>query len=352
MMGYFKQMEMRTLKEIITYVYSCGNCWNYYGGCSYEDIFCKEGCKQFVEQFFSRSGKSNLLRFLLQEELSTERWQHIVYVFLLGIYVYGKTEFEGLIDDEIDRLDKRIKSISKIKFEFIWFLVCLTHDLFHSSEEDLSKESFLDFKNYKLRALHGVPRLFQNIPIRYYFYRRLYGKNDHGIYAGLTMFKTLCDIRRQQERSQVYTQSDDIVLCWDKPLEKVYNYVAWIVTCHNIWFRYTDKKEDVVDCLLYKLFGLDELILNDSGREYKKECRDHPIFYLFCILDTIEVIKIACTIDELDKIWLGISDDRKDIIIDVSESQNKMQLSKNIRSLNDWIADVVDIDNYTFRIKL
>ncbi len=155
------------------------------------------------------------------------------------------------------------------------------------------------------------------------------------------MFQKLCEIRKDPNAMSN--------LCWDKSLEKVYNYAAWIVACHNIWFIDQSDKTKAIDCILYELLGLDDLILTDKGYNYKMKCRQCPIFYLFCIIDTIEAIKVAFQVDELSKISIAVSG--YEIEIDVSCAMDKERLAANIKSLNTWIANVEITDNH-FKIKL
>lgn len=343
---------MTTIKEILQGTFLHKKWWNYYGDFFPQDIFSSDsnGCKDFVKKFFNKSGKAELFCCAksLGHPLSTERWEHIVYVFLLGIYVYRTSSYKKTIDEEIDKLKKRLNGKSDIEFAFIWFLICLSHDLFCSSENDLQRLPFLDTEKYKLRGIYSVPKLFRKLPIRYYFYRRLQGKNDHGVYAGLKMYRKLCNIRKEQKKYK-NSCSPDSPLNWDKSLEKVYNYAAWIVTCHNMWFMHDDEKDEASDCTLYKSFGLDELILSDNGEKYKKECRKYPIFRLFCIIDTIEVIKKVGS-EELENIGMDVTENT--ITIDVSKSKEKEKLKDKIMSLNSWIVDVQGKEDYTFKINL
>ena len=345
---------MKTIKNILLTTFQNKEWWNYYGGIFDCDIFTSKDCKSFIEEFFEKSGKTNLLRYLESQatSLESERWQHIVYTFLLGIYIYKKSSYRTSIDNEIRKLFKKGLE-SEIKFEFVWFLICLFHDLSYNVENNLSNDIFLDFKKYKLRTVSGVPSLFKGLPIRYYYYRRMQGKNDHGVFAGLTMFKQLYEIRKKQKDNYDKCHTDkEKILCWEKPLEKIYNYAAWVVACHNMWFKHSNETSEALECTLYRLFGLDNLILNDDGRMYKHECRKYPIFFLFCIIDTIEVIKVTCGIEELGKISLEILEDGDAILIDISEARDQKRLMANIKSLDKWITDVTVESNYRLKIKL
>lgn len=82
--------NMKNLKEILSETYNHKMWWGYYD-CEKEfDIFSPDGCKGFVGSFFEKSGKANLFHFLPENDLNSERWQHIVYVFLLGIYLLAE----------------------------------------------------------------------------------------------------------------------------------------------------------------------------------------------------------------------------------------------------------------------
>lgn len=342
-------MNMKNLKEILSETYNHKTWWSYYGCKKVFDIFSPYGCKSFVENFFEKSGKANLFHFLQEKSLCSERWEHIVYVFLLGIYLYKKSSYQETVEAEIKALNG--KSNTDIKFEFVWFLICLCHDLYHSSEDDLSEDYF---DSCKLKKVCGVPSLFNKLPLRYYFYRRLQGKNDHGVVTGFKMYNELCRIRKEQE-SYVTESQNGIMLSWNKNLEKIYNYTAWIVACHNMWFKHSYVPTDVLSCTLYRLFGLDDLIFNSEYdiAQYKQKCKKNAIFRLFCIIDTIEVIKVVCKTEELEKIKMDVLNDG--IIIDVSESEDKEKLKDNIESLDKWIVDIESMKTmglYSFKIKL
>ncbi len=342
-------MNMKNLKEILSETYNHKAWWNYYSGENGFDIFSSDGCKDFVKSFFLKSGKADLFRFLPKRDLCSERWQHIVYVFLLGIYIYQKSSYHGAIEDEIKVLND--KSKTDVKFEFVWFLICLCHDLYHSSEDDLS-EDFFD--SCKFKKACGVPNLFDKLPLRYYFYRRLQGKNDHGVVTGFKMYDELCKIRKQQE-SKMEESQNGTTLIWNKELNKIYKYTAWIVACHNMWFKHSYIPSDVSSCTLYRLLGLDGLIFNSKYdiAQYKQKCKKKAIFRLFCIIDTIEVIKVVCNTDDLEKVKMDVSNDG--ITIDVSESKDKEKLKNNIESLDEWIVDIESIKDrglYSFKIKL
>ena len=95
------------------------------------------------------------------------------------------------------------------------------------------------------------------------FFRDRWLGFDDGIYAGITMYKSLCDIRSEQEKNS--WKNDKI--CWEKELEHIYNIASWVVLCHNIWFV---QKNEKCNCELYEKFNLNSLVLEKDKHKIKR----------------------------------------------------------------------------------
>ncbi len=314
--------------------------WNYYSDEFIEklNIEKSDDCREFIRKFFAVSGKAGELNSIdVIKSLTDERCQHIVYVFLLGVGVYNKcVGVKSLIDEQIQQYVERYKCKSDVNFYFIWFLCCLFHDLGYQVENSDKPVGKLEFA--KGQNLIGVPRVFEKKTIKNYWnYRQKCHKmNDHGIYAGITMYKSLCDIRSEQEKNS--WKNDKI--CWEKELEHIYNIASWVVLCHNIWF--VQKKKKKCESEIYKKFNLNQLLLDEG--EYKIKICDHSLFFFFCLIDTIEPIKTVKNPSLLEQI--DISFGEKEIII---TSNLKCgcgdKYLKDVGDLNDWLIETHREDN-------
>ncbi|MBR3730898.1 MAG: hypothetical protein IKN08_08305 [Bacteroidales bacterium] len=317
--------------------------WNYYSDEFIEklNITTSDDCREFIRKFFAVSGKAGELNGIEEINLlSYERCQHIVYVFLLGAGIYDKVAgIKTRIDEQIQQYVEQFRCKSDVNFYFIWFLCCLFHDLGYVVEDaDTLIDERIAFAQGQ--KLIGVPKAFEKETIKNYWdYRQMcHNKNDHGIYAGITMYKSLCNIRSKQEEEHKLNRYGD--LCWEKELERIYNVASWIVMCHNIWFVQEKKKR--CESEIYKKFNLHQLLLNE--REYKIKMRNHSLFFFFCLIDTIEPIKRVKDYSLLEQI--DVSFGEKEIII---TSNLKCgcgdKYLKDVGDLNDWLIETHREDN-------
>lgn len=344
----------KDIRTIINLTYSDDLSWNYYS-CDREITRLRIDeageCKKFIRLYFKNAEKLELNTLLpvLNSSIFDYRAMHIVYVFLLGIYVYRNTDIiKKYVNQQIEkRFSHKQGFYSDVEFPFIWFLLCLIHDLGYKAEEDHSYSSFNDFmKKKKLEPLHqisGVPLLYK-IYRQYYDYRIKFQKNDHGITAGSIMFNDLCRIRDEQEKKikQYYSLGKKMNrLCWEKPLVKVYNFCAWIVLAHNIWFVRDSNEKDKNDYIQNNLFPL---ILNEG--EYKISLKKYPIFFLLCLIDSIEPIKVVKDFSLLDNIFLNIADNK--IIINTNlECGCNDKILNNAEGLSNWLTTAKRSGNYS-----
>lgn len=313
--------------------------WNYYSDEYIEKLNIEkpDDCREFIRKFFAVSGKAGELNNInVIKSLTDERCQHIVYVFLLGVSVYNKSVgVKSLIDEQIQQYVECYKCKSDVNFYFIWFLCCLFHDLGYqveNSDKPVGKLAFAKGQN-----LIGVPKVFDKKTIENYWdYRQKCHKmNDHGIYAGITMYKSLCDIRSEQEKNS--WKNDKI--CWEKELEHIYNIASWVVLCHNIWFV---QKNEKCNCELYEKFNLNSLVLEKDKHKIKID--RHPLLFFFCLIDTIEPIKTVKDSSLLEQIHISFGE--KEIVI---SSNLKCgcgdKYLKDVGDLNDWLTKTKREDN-------
>ena len=340
---------MDTFIQIIDNIGQKYKLWDYYDG-KY-DIRNSSG---FIKNFIKDAGKSEASLFEFIDEIKKKyscRLEHIVNTFLLGFYFYTNADIVNRnVDKHLNRY--RINGRS-IDFAFIWFLICLFHDLGYIKEADSEnfkhslKDEVESLKYLPLRRAAGVPKFYKKIYKNYLDYTatKLYHV-DHGIYGGLTLFKDLCEIRARKE-TEKRNQNDNIDLYWGKDLIKVYNYAAWIILAHNIWFATTPRDRDQ-----YEKHNLSELIVTSPGN-YKISCSKHPLLFLFCLVDTLEPQKKILCKDLLNSISWGVK--RNSLYIsfakDIKNCSKITAYKKSISELNNWLTPTSSCD-CIFKISL
>lgn len=335
-------------KEIIDKTFEDKNSWNYYSGETFDKnpMLGEEESKEFIKNFIKLSGKT---QNALNEEIEKigNRATHIVSTFFIGHYIYQNTEFKNLIDKQIDTLSKKWNIESEICFPFIWFLTCLFHDLGYAIEEyegvkynsleELKKE-----RETELKKIEGIPEFYDEVHTGYYEYRiKCHNKNDHGITAAYLMYDSLCKVRKIAKNNPDETQTN---LCWGEKLENVYNFCAWNILAHNIWFCSEDDKDKVEK---YKKYKLDELILSGKKR-YKIDLKKYPFFFFLCLVDTIEPYKRVQCYEELKKIEFSLLKNGK---INIISHTDKYDLKKNVESLNEWLTPTTTTTKATVTIQ-
>lgn len=343
----------KSFKQILKETITNKSKWNYYN----RDIAINnpfdsgEASKNFIMNFIKYSGKGNSRDLKKNiEGLPDFRAMHIVSTFFFGIYLYENSETISVnINKKLEKYQNRSKYSSDIKFSFIWFLACLFHDLGYKFEDSIKYTSFDDFfreeKLINLKQIIGLPKLYKTVHKDYFNYRAKsendkIGKNDHGICAAYLLYTDLCKIRSEEETSDNKTNS----LCWEKSLEDVYNFTAWIILAHNIW--YTSNK-DLNTVKKYEDGKLNDLILKNN--QYKISLTKCPFLFLFCLVDTIEPLKRVKDFSLLEKISIGIESDKIKIESNLPCSCHDTILNQ-ARDLNSWLTttnlngNIVEID--------
>lgn len=328
-------------KELIIDTYNNYRSWDYYSSGSIRclNIENPDECRIFIHQYFSISGKvgciddwTNLDSILTE---SPSRCQHIVYTFLLGMGIYNRQNLiKELIDTKIKYYSTKYGVKSHVTFAFVWFLCCLFHDLGYPMEN--SRNIDWDFRQKDLDKTEGVPGLYKNTLKRYLQYiKKEHHKTDHGIYAGVNMYKMLCDNRTNQEQQC----DNNSKLCWEKALENIYNIASWIIMCHNIWLVNNKKKRDVDIFIEYKLYKL----TYDDG-EYKINLKDSPLFFFFCLIDTIEPIKRVKETSLLEKTYISIEDNQITIHSDIKCGCGDRYM-QDIENVGNWLTKIRKEEN-------
>ena len=273
--------------------------------------------------------------------LDDARCTHIINTFLLGKFLYENcSDIRTCVNDVVKRY---VNNGFKKDFLFFWFLICLSHDLGYVEENKGKASATFSIDPNQLGELgdvDGVPMLYKEIYPHYYIYRKLeFGVADHGICAGLRMYKDLCNIRK--EHAQYNTNPK----FWREELVPIYNLASWIVLAHNIWFVSDAKR---LDCENYRKYALDKLILETqtgNGEQeivhYPVKLKEYPILFLFCLVDLIEPMK-------------KIGDEEFCDSIDFKINETTLTISADLKCkcMEDYVKSIAGASEWLCRIKL
>ena len=311
----------------------------------------EESCKYFISNYFEGAGK-NIPVSLLHKINHERRIQHIVTAFFLGISIYSNSSFlKHVIDSELSRYDYALKYYhSRKPFAYVWFLICLTHDLGYVYE---NKGKDLEFKTYddlikkygKLGRAEGVPELYASMIGPYFKYRAdgmgmgtCKAVNDHGIVGAFITYNEFCKIRAKK-RLEIEERKDGNL--WVKELDDVYKLVAWIVGCHNLFFADTSNYCDMFKYMWYHLFSLIK-----EPTEYKIRIFDYPLFFFLQLIDNIEMMKLReVRYDYLNDLYLEIDDALQSLKIRIVKRKDDLDQNKfaekyadRLYRLNTWLT--------------
>lgn len=236
-------------------------------------------------------------------------------------------------------------------FLFFWFLICLFHDLGYVEEnrgKDSAAFSISPNQMNELGDVDGVPELFKEVYPYYYIYRKLeFGVVDHGICAGLRMYRDLCNIRKEHARYNTNPRF------WREGLIPIYNLASWIVLAHNIWFVSDAKRSD---CENYRKYALAKLILEtktgngvQENVHYPFKLKEYPILFLFCLVDLIEPMKKIGKKDCCDSIEFKLSKNILAISSDLTCKCVKDYLD-NVANASKWLFPVILADTQCVEI--
>ena len=129
---------------------------------------------------------------------------------------------------------------------------------------------------------------------------------------------------------------------WKTELEDIFRLASSIVLCHNIFLP------DAKDYDTYRNYGLGKLKeLAENARKssiYPFKMEDYPIFFLFCLVDTLEPIKVVKNVDFLKHI---IWDFQDECLVVKSELKCgcHYKIMKNASSLSNWLCNTSITEN-------
>jgi len=314
--------------------------WQYYEhGPARPNINDADSCFDFIGNYFRHAQKYSQevedgLDYLLNHD--PQRLRHIVSTFFLGLALYhdDNLSFHQCVLEQL----RRFQVFSNIEreeldrqFAYIWFMITLFHDLGYLCEKD-----YMPFDEqlygHEIPFSNSVPRRYRDVITPYLNYRH---NKDYGICAGLMFDKVLCETRA----NRYYLGGSP--LNWDPGLDEVYHHVAWMIMSHNIWWkRDTYPMEELRE---YRVAGLSNLILHSKKLKsdvyswYPIRYGFHPIFFLFCLVDTIEPIK---RLNTLEGINLRTRNNRISISIDLKTDAYIGYLEKDVVGMKEWLLHV------------
>lgn len=341
---------MENLFEIYNQIYSDKSKWRYYSKMNINPFNSDFETKDFITRFIELSGKAqeNPLYDNI-DKLNNQRIRHIVSTFFLGTFLYYNVpKINDSINVVIERFKKQNPN-SKIEFSFIWFLICLFHDLGYSIENHRNYRDFEDFISgkvkYFLNERVGVPALYENVFKNYFNYRLNSDKDflrkpDHGICGGIILFNKLNDILLKKQKNK---KSQG--LSWNQKLINIYRYSSWVILSHNIFFIPKGHEDENV----YKANNLDELIL-DQNEPPKIKLTQHSFLHLFCLVDTLDPIKTFDSFENLNKVKFEIVENK--IILDVVDDKLRDKYFDKVSTLKQWLIPDIAMINNRLEIKI
>ena len=388
--------ESINLYEQIVNLYNCVSEWNYYDA-NFEKPFGINKARRFIEQYFEKGAKRGVVLPFI-DKIDPMRYVHTISVFFIGILIKRKLCPNLAIRSEVD---------TDYEFSYLWFLVCLFHDMGYAIENDwrykfVYKKDTDEYKNkYKrkmcfpklkrdiyedLGVLYGAPTKYRKNGI---FQRR--DKKDctnefdsiifnNGIkvcestYGRGTVFKYL-----------EYCKTTDEIRHYDHGIVGgLWLYDKLIKNYYKAYWKEKEKRTDVdfdnfyvdghlhffteqkmifaylADCIIahnmwsasldkidmYKKYGLDKLI----PPEFEKiTFEKNPILFILAVADTIDPIKLFLSETSMSvvNIWKGIdilfSKDYIEIKI-VDHRLSFKSLDDKLKGLDNWIG--IKINSY------
>lgn len=147
--------ESINLYDQIVNLYNHVSEWNYYNA-DFEKPFGINTARKFIEQYFEKGAKRGVVLPFI-DEIDSMRYVHIISVFFIGL----------LIKRELcPNLAIRSKVDTDYEFSYLWFLVCLFHDMGYAIENDWTykftyKKNTNQYRN-KYREKRDLPKWRQD----------------------------------------------------------------------------------------------------------------------------------------------------------------------------------------------
>ncbi|MBB3695979.1 hypothetical protein KMW28_12665 [Flammeovirga yaeyamensis] len=312
----------------------------------------------FIKDFFTSGGKLRVLDDLDIEDFKNNDYvKHTNSVYFLGILIFSQWKLNLSKDEFILRLNER-EGFDINRFQFMWFLSTLFHDLYYKYEEveeikrlkeqniftysDLERYFYINYTIEEDFNENPIPEILSDNISNYVIWKlEKRGKYDHGIIAGMKLFDEL-----KKNRIEVYqNRYENLGLNWESKLDIQYYYCAQIIKAHNIWFN-PGKDQNYAD------YGMEGLEINPNIK-----FQEYPFYYLFCLIDTIDPVKalkneIPNVNDILDSILIEISKDSLILKNDKLEETQFDNIKKKCFGLKEWLDIMVSATETTINISI
>ena len=315
-----------------------------FGGNSSEK--CYKECYEFIKRHFEEGKKGAVMDVFFRNDkenkelfLHSIRTTHTVSLYLLGLSMHE------IFEDELKNyLKKFIKNLKKwYDFRYTWFLTCLYHDTV--SCEEAAKHNLGDLKEgleytiYNHILTNGEnykPYFTQELINNYWKYRK---HRDHGIGAGYYFFNSLCNNFYEKTKGKLTALEEKTIdgLSWRREHLDHFAYIADAIICHNIW--YVDEEKRIEE---YKENNLNKLII--TSKEDRKRLKQNPLYFMLCLLDTIEPTK---RFEGLDIEYV-----LKNVFIEgmgekiIRIKWNKEFQKENKEKFNVWKTNIQDLEKW------
>ncbi len=339
---------MENLLSTYKCIYEKSTLWDYYEERHHKQFDINEiFSKAFIKKYFKDGCKESV--FNISKQFPKERISHTVSTFFLGIFIKSSFSSFDIKNFEPD-------------FRYLWFLICLFHDVGYEYESNkdkysIDKYTLTHFKrskkiicdNWLINSWHpqAIPIEFDLNTIQQYYEFCRKEKNfvNHGFIGGLLLFNKLLknfqDIKLKANKNERKIWFDKCLensfefgnLCWSEADKEFYQQASEVILAHNIWF--CAEKEDRK---LYEDYKLDNLII--IGHPEKRiSLEKSPLLFLLALADTIEPlkafpdIKSECLLEKIKiiKIEKGFQIEILDDCLDNDK------WFKNICEMQEWL---------------
>jgi len=393
--------EIMTLYDEMHQLYKQNeNDWNYYERAMinpFEDSFL---VKDFIKEYFNYGGKSMVVEELINE-MEPMRHSHTVSTFFLGQLLKQK------ICPNLEILS--LQNDNNFKFSYLWFIVCLFHDMGYIQENDwmykykYRNDSKEYLRQYSKLIKNKFPRRFeyedlgiifcspikfrgalrnrehfrneqgiifsngisiqkarytQNTILNYLEYCKMNEKikhYDHGIVGGLWLYDSLIKNYYKHYFTEMKNNNallfDSFVnsenLHFSTEQWKIFAYLADCIISHNMWPATNQTN------YLYNICGLEQLTMeNYTCISFQED----PILYLLALSDTLEPIKTYSGLGLTDiEIWKGISVqiNSDKIVMKIDNPRMPFErLNRKVEGIEHWIDCRVEIDKSIKELKI
>ena len=204
-------------------------------------------------------------------------------------------------------------------------LICLFHDLGYVYENQgiYKRDDVKDLIENLSDEIAGIPMIYTKDLLKSYDkYRNCqFRVTDHGIIGGVKLYE---DLNKHFSLRESF----------DENRKLLHSCVSWVIACHNIFYSHKDD-----EC--YKAMNLDALCGDDPRRNIT--LHEHPLLFLFCLVDSIEPMKLFGNTEMLSEISVSFQDNSILFRLDKLCDEKKQLYARKIQDLDKWLTDVNDL---------